>query len=121
MKDKSTSKTSVFCWTWLENIYYSLNNWEYIKYTKQIKLNKSWKYTLKYYSKDLFWNKEKIKEYKFEIVNPRDKMKKELKKKKEELKQELKERKEELKQDLKECKNKFNFKNKFKHNFKDRD
>ncbi len=113
-KIKNTSETSVFSWTWLENIYYSLNNWEYIKYTKQIKLNKSWKYTLKYYSKDLFWNKEKIKEYKFEIVNPRDKIKKELKKKKEEIKKELK-------QDLKECKSKFNFKNKFKHNFRNKD
>ncbi len=101
-------------WTWLENIYYSLNNWEYIKYRKEIKLKKPWKYILKYYSKDLFWNKEKIKEYKFEIVNPRDKMKEELKKKKEEIKKELK-------KDLKECKSKFNFKNKFKHNFKDRD
>ncbi len=110
MKDKNTSFTSVFSWTWLENIYYSLNNWEYIKYRKEIKLKKSWKYTLKYYSKDLFWNKEKIKEYKFEIVNPRDRMK-----------EELKENKKEIKNNLKECKSKFNFKNKFKHNFKDRD
>jgi len=110
VKDKNTSFTSVFSWTWLENIYYSLNNWEYIKYRKEIKLKKSWKYTLKYYSKDLFWNKEKIKEYKFEIVNPRDRMK-----------EELKENKKEIKNNLKECKSKFNFKNKFKHNFKDRD
>jgi len=51
-------------WVWLENIYYSLNNWEYIKYTKQIKINKFWIYTLKYYSQDLFWNKEEEKEYK---------------------------------------------------------
>ncbi len=109
MRNKALVKLVFFSWTWLENIYYSLNNWEYIKYTKQIKLKKSWKYTLKYYSKDLFWNKEKIKEYKFEIINPRDNMEKELKKKKEE-----------LKQDLKNYKNKNNF-NQFKHNFRNRD
>ncbi len=102
-------------WVWLENIYYSLNNWEYIKYTKQIKLKKSWKYTLKYYSQDLFWNKEKIKEYKFEIVNPRDRMKEELKERREEINKELK-------KDLKECRNKNKNKfNQFKHNFKNRD
>jgi len=103
-------------WVWLENIYYNLNNWEYIKYTKEIKLKKSWKYTLKYYSKDLFWNKEKIKEYKFEIVNPRDRIKNKLK-----LKENKEEIKKEIKNNLKECKNKFNFKNKFKHNFRNKD
>jgi len=116
VKDKNTSETSVFSWTWLENIYYSLNNWEYIKYTKEIKLKKFWKYILKYYSKDLFWNKEKIKEYKFEIVNPRDRMKNKLK-----LKENKEEIKKEIKNNLKECKNKFNFKNKFKHNFRNKD
>ena len=34
-------------WVWLENIYYRLNNWEYIKYTKQIKIKNPWIYILK--------------------------------------------------------------------------
>lgn len=59
--------------TWVDKIYYSLDNLEttekiYLQYTNQIEVNGVWNYTLSYYSVDKFWNKEEKKTLNFTLT-----------------------------------------------------
>ena len=60
-------------WTWVEKIYYSLDNiWTtdkiYLEYNNPIQVNGIWNYTLSYYALDKFWNKEEVKTINFTLT-----------------------------------------------------